>query len=150
MATAEGTFIPSSAGRFAAPPPLLAPQPPSPYASRAETMTQTPAYASYNYPPLGQIGAPTNYTNPIFPRLPSSTLPYEQLPRLQTSSAVQLPPINLPAPSGLIDPAIVQQPTLSTQPSPRGDQERRDNGTQEPDPKRPKMDVQGILGPRND
>ncbi|ETI20805.1 hypothetical protein G647_07147 [Cladophialophora carrionii CBS 160.54] len=149
LATAEGSFVPPSSGPYGIRPPILPGQSPSPYTSRAESTPQGTAYASYPFTPQGQPER-SYYSNPIFPPQIPSTLPSEQLAPLQTSSALQLPPINFPAPSGLIDPAIVQQPAQSTRPSPRGGQESRDDGTQEPDPKRPKMDIKGILGPRND
>ncbi len=69
---------------------------------------------------------------------------------MQTSTALQLPPIHFPAPSSVIDPAIVHQPGRTSQSSSQGEQERSGGGTQEPGAKRPKMDIKGILGPRND
>jgi hypothetical protein len=150
LATAEGSFIPSSAGQYGVRPPTHPGQSPSPYTSRAESTPQMTSYTSYSFPTSQGQPERSYYSNPIFPPQLPSTLPSEQLAPLQTSPALQLPPINFSAPSGLIDPAIVQQPAQSTQPSPRSGQESRDDGTQEPDSKRPKMDIQGILGPRND
>ncbi|KIW97817.1 uncharacterized protein Z519_01401 [Cladophialophora bantiana CBS 173.52] len=152
LATAEGTFVPSSSRQY---PAGIAPMPgqaPSPYnPSHPESAFPSMTYAGgYNYPSQqGQVGTSGYYTsNPIFPPRPSP-LPADQLPPLQMSSSLQLPPI-LPAPSAPIDPAIVQQLPQQTQPSARGEPGSRNDGTQEPDPKRPKMDIQGILGPRND
>ncbi|KIY01753.1 uncharacterized protein Z520_01891 [Fonsecaea multimorphosa CBS 102226] len=154
LAMAEGTFIPSSSRQYHG---GLAPMPgqaPSSYnTSQPESTFRPMSYGgSYNYPAQqGQLG-PAYYTpNPIFSRPPSS-LSSEQLPPLSTSSSLQLPPIlpAPPAPPAPIDPAIVQQHPQQTLPSPRGQQGSRNEGTQEPDAKRPKMDIQGILGPRNE
>ncbi|OAP64876.1 hypothetical protein AYL99_00848 [Fonsecaea erecta] len=152
LAMAEGTFVPPSSRQYHG---GLAPMPgqasPSYNPAQPESTFRSMSYgAGYNYPSQpGQVGPPGYYApSPIFPRPPSS-LSSEQLPPLSTSSSLQLPPI-LPALSGPIDPAIVQQLPPQTLPSPRGQQGSRGEGTQEPDPKRPKMDIQGILGPRNE
>ncbi|KAJ9613395.1 hypothetical protein H2200_003337 [Cladophialophora chaetospira] len=146
LATAEGTFIPSSTGQYGRP--ML--QPASPYGSRADPSLHATGYTSYNYPPpQGQMGRPY-YSNPIFPPHPPTTLPPEHLAPLHTSTALQLPPIQYQAPSGLIDPAIVQQQRPPSRSSPQGEHESRSDGTQEPGAKRPKMDIKGILDPRND
>ncbi|KIX04403.1 uncharacterized protein Z518_05271 [Rhinocladiella mackenziei CBS 650.93] len=150
--TAAGTFVPSSRQYQTGPTPLSAQSPSSysPAQSEASIRSITSYTGGYTYPPQGQMGPPSQlpYSNPIFPRRPTpSSLPTESLPPLQSPSALQLPPIRR-SPPGPIDPAIAQQPPQHTQESPRTDQESRDDGTKEPDPKRPKMDIQGILGPR--
>ncbi|OAL40427.1 hypothetical protein AYO20_00163 [Fonsecaea nubica] len=152
LAMAEGPFVPASSRQYHG---SMAPMPgqvSSSYSpSQPESAFRTLGYASsYNYPSQQQqVGHHGYYpSNPIFPR-PSSSLSSEQLPPMSTSSGLQLPPI-LPAPQGPIDPAIVQQFPQQTLPNPRGQQGSRNEGTQGPDPKRPKMDIQGILGPRNE
>ena len=136
LASASGMFIPPSGPQYGSHPPILPGQSLSPYAPPADLTPRPMSYTGY-----GQ-SAPTYLANPIFPRSP------DQLPPLQSSSNVQLPPIYVPATSRPIDPAIVQPPILQSRVS-REEQPRRDE-TQEPGAKRPKMDIKGILGPRND
>lgn len=78
-------------------------------------------------------------------------MPGEPLSSLEGSASLQLPPIRTsPSTIGPIDPAIAEpQYRQGIQQSPRQEQPNKDDGTQEPDPKRPKMDIQGILGPRD-
>lgn len=144
LATAEGTFIPSAA-QYAPRPQAVPGQSHSSYTSQVESVSRMAPYSGYNYPhPQSQPGR--YVSNPIFPASQPSNLPSEHLPPLQPSSSyLELPPIRS-QPSGPIDPAIVQQSRTGG----RGEQESRDDGTQEPGAKRPKMDIKGILGPRNE
>lgn len=154
-ATAAGTFVPSSqpyGGGSAS----ISAQPPTPYSnSPPETSLRpmTTYSSSYNFPPYqGQMGPPTSYSNPIFPRtLTSPSITGESLPPIEGSVGLQLPPIRTSPPGvGPIDPAISEpQYRPGVQRSPREEPANRDDGTQEPDPKRPRMDIQGILGPRD-
>ncbi|EXJ84638.1 hypothetical protein A1O3_05308 [Capronia epimyces CBS 606.96] len=155
-ATALGTFIPPS--RQYPPGPASMPgQPPSPYSPRhsESALRSVASYAGgYNSypPPQGQMGplSHVTYSNPIFPRHPG-----EPLAPMQGSTSLQLPPIR-PPPAGPIDPAITHPPPplppphQPVQQPPRREQDGRGDGTQEPDPKRPKWDIQGILGPRHE
>ncbi|KAK5210926.1 hypothetical protein LTR99_004554 [Exophiala xenobiotica] len=106
----------------------------------------------YPYPHQGQMGPPPQmtYSNPIFPR-PTGMGSYsnETLPPFGGQASLQLPPIR-PAPTGPIDPAITQQTQQQMQQTPQQAEDSRDDGTQERDPKRPKMDIQGILGPKHE
>ena len=102
------------------------------------------SYGSYGYmSPQQQMGMQQQpYSNPIFPREP---LPSPQGTAMGYGSSLQLPPIR-PAPErSPIDPALAQQQQMQ----PQG-QLGSGGTTRQPDPKRPKMDIQGILGPRND
>ena len=128
-ATAMGTFAPSSRA-----------YPGQMGASQAPYMQQ-PYAPSYGYYPGQEIGyAEPQYANPIFPR---TQLPHPQAEAsmgMPVSSSLQLPPIR-PAPErSPIDPALAQQRPPST----TSEDMRR------PDPKRPRMDIQGILGPKHD
>lgn len=102
----------------------------------------------------GQLGGSGQvmYSNPIFPR-PAlhGSMPGETLPPFGGPSSLQLPPIR-PTTLGPIDPAITQptQPSQPTHQAPQQLEGAQGDGTQEPDPKRPKMDIQGILGPKHD
>ncbi|EXJ94331.1 hypothetical protein A1O1_02725 [Capronia coronata CBS 617.96] len=156
-AIALGTFIPPSRPYPSGPTPVPGPSRPpfSPQQSESSLRSVASYSTGYNYPPPPrQMGPPSHvtYSNPIFPRQPGSApIPGGSLPPMQGPASLQLPPIR-PAPPAAIDPAITQQqqPRQPVQPSPRQELERRGDGTQEPDPKRPKMDIQGILGPRHD
>ncbi|KAL2429815.1 hypothetical protein ABEF94_012117 [Exophiala dermatitidis] len=159
-ATALGTFVPSSRqypsvpapipGSGQAPLPGHGPQPPDP------ALRPIASYSGgYSYPPpQGQMGPPSHmpFANPIFPRPPERGTAYhrESLPPLQGQASLQLPPIR-PSAAAPIDPAITQPPGATAQPPLRAERGGREEGTHdEPDPKRPKMDIQGILGPRHD
>lgn len=120
---------------------------------------QTPYSFAGQAPPPAEYTS-TEYPNPLFPRRPAlPPQPSHQSHGPYGGPPLQLPPI-LPAPPRMnMDPAIAQQqqqhyfqpqyppyeqvvqsgPTQTTQP-------RR--STEERDPKRPRMDIQGILGPR--
>ncbi len=129
QATAMGSFIPP---RSYMGPSMPVAQPLSPYTG------------GYGYiSPQEQMGMPQQaYSNPIFPREP---LPPPQGSSMGYGSSLQLPPIR-PAPErSPIDPALGQQQQMLPQ-----DQSGSSGTTRQPDPKRPKMDIQGILGPRND
>ena len=119
-----------------------------------------PQGPAYGYAPTGHQGpvySSSEYPNPLFPRRPLTSQPYTNPPQGTYGSApYQLPPI-LPAPPGTnIDPAIAQQqrhfPMQPEQPSqqflPRPSALQPGDGTEDRDPKRPKMDIKGILGPR--
>ena len=144
-AMAIGTFVPSTR-----------PYPAGPMSISGQLSSYSPSYSSgHNYQlSQGSMGPPSQFTysNPIFPRPPaSSPLPPETLPPMQDPSNLQLPPIR-PAPfsPGLIDPSISQQPARSqSRQSGRSEQDSRDDGTQERDSKRPKMDIQSIIKPHN-
>lgn len=151
-ATAAGTFT-SPTRQY---PPLgmsIPGQAPASYSPRqsGSAMSTMAGYA-YPYPHPGQMGPPTQmtYSNPIFPR-PTGAGSYssETLPPFGGPATLQLPPIR-PAPTGPIDPAITQQSQQQTQQPPQQAEGSRDDGTQERDPKRPKMDIQGILGPKHE
>lgn len=152
-ATAVGTFVPSSQP-YSVGPGSISAQSPASYSHSPPESSLRPmsSYSSpYNFPPLqGQMGPPT-YSNPIFPRSGSSSMPGEPLPSLGASTSFSLPPIRT-SPSGIgpIDPAISEPQYRQGIPqSARQEQPNKDDGTREPDPKRPKMDIQGILGPRD-
>ena len=128
-ATAMGTFAPASRAY------------PGQMAISQAPYMQPPYGSSYGYFPGQEVGYPeSQYANPIFPR---SQLPHPQAEAamgMQVSSSLQLPPIR-PAPErSPIDPALAQQ-----RPSSSGSRDMR-----RPDSKRPRMDIQGILGPKHD
>lgn len=145
QASAIGTFIPSSQG-YGSGHGMGMSQSPSAYMHHAASYP-TAGYSFYqpSQPDMG-YGASQHYANPIFPR---SQLPHPQ-PEVTMGmagpSSLQLPPIRPAAERTSIDPALAQQ-----HPSGASPQDPRMLGsTRQPDPKRPKMDIQGILGPRND
>ena len=143
--TAVGAFVPSSR-----------PYPAGPMSISGQLPSYSPPYSGgHNYQSSqGSMGPPSHliYSNPIFPRpAASSPLPPETLPPIiQDPSNLQLPPIRpTPLSSGLIDPSISQQPARSqSQQSSRSEQVSRDDGTQERDPKRPRMDIKSIIKPQ--
>jgi hypothetical protein len=115
-------------------------QPPSPYGS------------GYGYVPAQEQMAmpPQTYSNPIFP--PREVRSEAQQPSLGYADSLQLPPIR-PALTerNPIDTLLAQQQQPSRLPQPASKSQEGTSGTvRQPDPKRPKMDIQGILGPRND
>lgn len=152
-----------ASGQFAHPPPpsfpsitnQLPPQPPTatyPYPSH---MTAYPSYPHYQasvvHPPSAQ-----HYPAPLFPRQVGSLPPAP--PPGYTAQGLLLPPI-LPAPArATLDPAYAQParpggPTARppNMPQPNFGQQGRYQGQSEGDerdPKRPRMDIQGILHPR--
>ena len=118
-------------------------QPPSPYFTYK---------TCYGYMHQEQMRAPPSqqYSNPIFPRSQYRAPESETGMGMAGGSGVQLPPIR-PAPErSLIDPALAQQQRAQTQEQTSQGQSSSSDTTRQPDPKRPKMDIQGILGPRND
>ncbi|KAI1610774.1 hypothetical protein EDD36DRAFT_303409 [Exophiala viscosa] len=153
-ATAQGTF--TSSRQYPTPGPTPIPgQAPSygPPQSESALRSIASSYSGmYNYPPpQGPMRPPPqmSYSNPIFPRPPGPPpMQSETLPPLGGPSSLQLPPIR-PAATGPIDPAITQQPQQIEQGRHRS-QGSSNDGTQEPDSKRPKMDIQGILGPKHE
>lgn len=155
-ATAVGTFVPSSQSYSVVGPGSISAQSPASYnnSSPESSMRPMTTYSSpYSFPPFqSHMGPPTSYSNPIFPRtLTTSSMPGESLSTLEGPAGLQLPPIRTsPLGVGPIDPAISEPPyRQGVQRSPREEQPNRDEGTREPDPKRPRMDIRGILGPRD-
>ena len=153
-ATAVGTFVPSPQP-YPMGPGSIPSQSPTSYGHSPPDSSLRPisSYSNpYNFPPLQGPMGPPPYSNPIFPRTTtSSSMSSEPLPSLEGSASLQLPPIRT-SPSNIspIDPAISEpQYRPAVHQSPRREQPNRDDGTQEPEPKRPKMDIQGILGPRD-
>ena len=142
-ATAMGTFIPSPRQYGQ---PMMGTQPPSPYIDAPRHFG--PYQGGYSYTsPQDQMGMPPPhlYSSPIFPR---DQLP-ETGPSMMRPSSLQLPPIR-PAPErSPIDPALVQSGPPSQEQSPQ-DQGLGTGTTRRPDPKRPRMDIQGILGPKHE
>ena len=144
-------------------------QPPSPYlltpsagmspmVSEPVPRSIPPYVGGFPYPSPQQPVAPQRqhgYAYAGFPR-PSVQMgpPLEPPSRSYGPQAgpsdLQLPPI-LPAPPGTpLDPAIAQQ-QRQIQHHPREGQQPSGTGTtRQPDSKRPKMDIKGILGPRHD
>jgi hypothetical protein len=118
-----------------------------------------PQYASgYPYPQQGLMMPPSqpHYPYPIFPRGPThSGMPGDAPLSMYGTASLQLPPIR-PAPQRSFEPAMAQQQRQAQQlqhQQQRQVQEssqRSDDGTRLPDPKRPRMDIKGILHPRND
>jgi len=154
-ATAMGTFI--SSGRAFQPSTGMPPSQPPGYHVIQPSTVNPPGpqnyQGGYQYPPPhGYMPPlpPQQYSNPIFPRPPAPQATDEPPMGMYGSTSLQLPPIR-PAPQGShIDPAIAQQQRQHAQQHPREQQPGPDKSTREPDPKRPKMDIRGILGPRND
>lgn len=139
-------------GHFATRPPSFPPihQP-------ALQLPSTGPSLSYGY--ATDQGLPSSqYSNPLFPRRPvPSPIPYNAQQGNYGPNPFQLPPI-LPAPPGTtVDPAIAQQQRYSqppsllysqyppSRPATTQPEARRESGERES--KRPKMDIQGILGP---
>ncbi|KAJ9631126.1 hypothetical protein H2204_008348 [Knufia peltigerae] len=153
-ATAAGTFASPTRPYSQSGPGRIQGQLPSSYASpHSESPHQQIApYGGYNYPPMAsQHGASgqATYSNPIFPRpAMHGSMSGEPMPPFGGPSSLQLPPIR-PTTLGPIDPAITQA-AQSTHQASQHSEGAQDDGTQEPDPKRPKMDIQGILGPKHD
>lgn len=142
--TAIGQFIPSSQG-YPTGQGMVTTQSPSAYMHQAG-----PYGGGYSYfaPSQQEMGYPPSqqYANPIFPRSQLPPPQPEVTMGMAGPSSLQLPPIR-PAPERTsIDPALAQQHPSGTSPQAA----RTIGSTRQPDPKRPKMDIQGILGPRND
>jgi hypothetical protein len=141
-ATATGQFVPT---RGYGQPQQMHPQPPSPYAPSATQSARpiAPYPQMYGYPP------PTtqSYSTPLFPR---NQLPPPSDPASSTAS-LQLPPIR-PAVQqrSSLDPALAHQEQRYTPQAQMREQREGSGTTRQPDPKRPKMDIQGILGPKHD
>jgi hypothetical protein len=151
--TAMGSFVPSSR-QYLSGQPMMDTQPPSPYLMGPPDASRSigPYQGGYAYSsPQEQMGMPSTqlYSNPIFPRgqLPMSHA--ELGSGMMGPSSLQLPPIRPAAERSPIDPALVQSGPSSQEASPQ-DQRPATGTTRQPDPKRPRMDIQGILGPRHD
>ncbi|RVX67655.1 hypothetical protein B0A52_08184 [Exophiala mesophila] len=150
--TATGTFT-SPTPQYSSGPTSIGQAPGSYHPPQTDPLRPLSSYSGMsNYPPLHNQIPPhqTHYSNPIFsrPSLPQSSVG-DSLPPLHGPGSLQLPPIRQSAPIGPIDPAISEQQNRpQSQQSTRGEQGRRDR-SQEPQAKRPKMDIQGILGPRD-
>jgi hypothetical protein len=143
--SAAGVFTPASSGLYPGRPPLLPGPLPMQYGMQPDIGRYGP-YTNYFNPAMQ--GPPPQHQelrNPIFPREPAR-LPSQMAPSMQSPSTVQLPPI-LPAP---IDPRIAQQSQLRMPPTSQITQARRVEESEERQAKRPKMDIQGILGPPRD
>ncbi|RMZ90507.1 hypothetical protein DV736_g2274, partial [Chaetothyriales sp. CBS 134916] len=132
QATAMGSFTPSSRSFIG-----------SGYQGM-QTPSGYPSPYSYLSPQEPVSVSHQQYGNPIFPREPLPA-PAPQIQTMGYGASLQLPPI-LPAPErSMIDPALAQQPQAQ-----QHGHASRVGTTAQPDPKRPKMDIQGILGPRHD
>lgn len=114
----------------------------------------------YGYSPVEHARATyssPDYPNPLFPRRTLASQQYT-IPAAGNygAPALQLPPILPAPPRTTIAPAIAQQ-QRSFQPQleqhgrpgfPRAPASQFGDDSDERDPKRPKMDIRGILGPR--
>ena len=160
--TAMGTMTPMERSSY----PIPTPQPQQSYSMQAQMGYGTSGYETYqqpqtqarNYPsyiPQQQYNAPTqqSYAYSSFQRpTPVPPVPEEGPVGLYGSSSLQLPPIR-PAPQGQsVEPAMAQQ---QRQAHPQGqyytvDQRSQQGASERPDAKRPRMDIRGILDPRND
>lgn len=132
----------------------LPPQPPSPYTQTAAGPARpiAPYPQSYGYPTADPMRPPTTqiYSTPLFPR--NQLPPPHPDPASSAAGApsLQLPPIRPAAQRSSIDPMLTQpEPRYAQQPSSH-DQREGSGATRQPDSKRPKMDIQGILGPKHD
>ena len=160
--TVMGTMTPmdrmSYQGQAAHPQQAYPMQSPIGYGTPAFETYQQPHSAARNYPAyLSQQQynpAPqANYNYPSFQR-PAAVppIPEEGPVGLYGNSSLQLPPIR-PAPQGqIVEPAMAQQQRQShAQGQYYPSEQRSEQGSSErPDPKRPRMDIRGILDPRND
>lgn len=111
-----------------------------------------PYQGGYSYPsPQEQMGmAPSQlYSNPIFPRSQLPAQQYDPGVGMLGHPSLQLPPIR-PAPErNPIDPALVQSGLGSQEQSPQ-EHSSGAGTTRQSDQKRPRMDIQGILGPKHE
>jgi hypothetical protein len=151
-ATASGQFI---SAREYGQAPQMAPQPPSPYSSAIGQSSRplAPYPQTYGYaPPPDPMRTPTSqiYSTPLFPR---SQLPPPHDPASSSAgpSSLQLPPIRPASQQRTsIDPTLMHHEQRYAAP-PAMQEQREGSGTiRQPDAKRPKMDIQGILGPKHD
>ena len=150
QATAMGSFIPPSRQYGQQ---MMGTQAPSPYLMGPSDPSRSGPYQSgYSYPsPQEQMGMPPPqlYSNPIFPR---SGLPHphqETGPGMMGPGSLQLPPIRQSSERSPIDPSLMQGGSGSQGNSPQ-EQSSASGTNRQPDSKRPRMDIQGILGPRHD
>lgn len=150
-ATATGQFVSARAYGHGS---QMPPQPPSPYGLTGGPPSRpiAPYPQSYGYPPIDAMRPPTTqvYSTPLFPRnhLPPPTDPTSSV---TGPASLQLPPIRPTAQRSSIDPALTQQQEHRYAPVAPARDEREGSGTtRQPEPKRPKMDIQGILGPKHD
>lgn len=143
---------------------------PSPYSQPTgpeQYQRQPPLYTSgYPFPGYQTEPATNNppyYQAPILPRDQRPPPMPQNEPQMgsRVGSSLQLPPIRSPDYQIPLEPAFTPQPRpamtpqqypsqqsqQTSQPTPAG---RTGSETREPDAKRPKMDIQGILGPRQD
>lgn len=152
-ATAMGSFVPSSRQYGSAQPLSGIQAPPSYVLSSSDPSRGMSLYpGGYSYPaPQEQIGAqpPQMFSNPIFPRAQLPVPQGEGGSSMMGSASLQLPPIRATTERSPIDPALVQPRRTSQEIYPR-EQGSGNGTTRQPDPKRPKMDIQRILEPRDD
>lgn len=140
-------------GHFATRPPVF-----PPIQQSTAQLPSTGPMQHYGY--SADQGLPSaQYSNPLFPRRPiPSQMPFGPQHGNYGGNPFQLPPI-LPAPPGTtIDPAIAQQQRHTQPPGmlysqfpppprPATTQAEGRSESGEREAKRPKMDIQGILGP---
>lgn len=147
-AQAMGQFVPS---RSYGPGPTA--QPPSAWSTAAGPSARplAPYPPTYGYssdamrPP-----PPSGYSTALFPRTHLPPPPTEQMGIAGVSSSLQLPPIRSAGDRSPIDPSLAA-PNLSQPQDYTSDPARGGTGTtRQPNPKRPKMDIQGILGPKHE
>ena len=151
-ATAIGQFIPSSRGYGQGSP--MPPQPPSPYMPAAGPSPRplAPYPPSYGYSPQesGRPPITQGYSAPIFPRNQLPPPQSEPAASMGGPSSLQLPPILPALQRSSIDPALTQPEGPQYSQAPPQHLRGTSETTRQPDPKRPKMDIQGILGPKHD
>lgn len=144
-ATATGQFYPPSS--------YAQNQPPYPPGSSARPLAPypPPAPANYGYSNEPMRSQPqTGYSTALFPRTqyppPAHAMPGPGGP----SQSLQLPPIRPTSERTSIDPSLASAADTRTQQPPPQPARGGTGTTRQPDPKRPKMDIQGILGPKHD
>ncbi|ETN42012.1 uncharacterized protein HMPREF1541_03951 [Cyphellophora europaea CBS 101466] len=151
-ATAMGQFVPS---RGYGQGPHMPPQPPSPYvqpSGPSRPIAPYPQTQAYGYGPPDSMRPPTTqiYSAPLFPRNQLPPPHNDPVPSGAGPSSLQLPPIRPIEQRSSIDPALTQQGHAYPQHNAPRDPREGTGTTRQPDSKRPKMDIQGILGPKHD
>jgi hypothetical protein len=151
--TAMGSFVPSSR-QYTTGQQIVGTQPASPYMMSPADATRAmgPYAGGYSYSSaqeqMGMLSGHPQYSNPIFPRSPLPPPQPEASAGMMGPGSLQLPPIRAAAEWGSIDPALAQ-PGPSHEVS-RHEQGSRPGTSRQPDPKRPRMDIQRFLEPKND
>jgi hypothetical protein len=147
-ATAMGQFVQSRSY----PPSSYAPAPP-PYAGpgpSTRAIAPYPPNYGYSNEPL-RAAPPTGYPGALFPRTQyPPPPPHGPLASGGGSPSLQLPPIRPTSDRPSVDPSLTGAADVRTQQYPPESSRGGVGTTRQPDPKRPKMDIQGILGPRHD